>query len=112
MKTFTKTLMALMILGGVFALGVLGSFFLTRNYYKNNPFTKTETKVETKYETEYIEDTYLKTNACILYENYKDLYMQIDGMCNKDITCRGSAAQKEGYEIFQGWEEFRNQYCD
>lgn len=54
---------------------------------------------------------YLKTNDCLLYDNFKQQYLTADELCNSYYSCRGSASQKEAYEIFKSWDSFKNEYC-
>lgn len=55
---------------------------------------------------------YLIENACLLYDNYKTLYLYLDAECNASYSCNGSAAQQERYKTFETWDSFANKYCD
>lgn len=59
-----------------------------------------------------VDFNYLRDNDCRLYENYKDTYLNMDGLCNANYSCRGSASQKEGYEAFKSWADFESKYCN
>jgi len=94
-------------LGGVLIGGGAGVVGMT-----NSPSCPEKTCPTLDTSNVHIDYDYLKKNACILYSNYKNMYLEIDEECNANYSCKGSAYQKEAYKTYVGWKDFYKKYCD
>lgn len=100
----------------IFGLGLIISPSLnsgnsnSSSFSSSNP-SSTVSNVSVQNEAKIKEFDTLVTNGCNLYENYRITYLYVDSQCNVNDYCKGSATQKEAYETFKSWDDFKNKYC-
>jgi len=90
----------------------LGIYLGKKGVMETENCPKCELCMEKPCLNEHSDYDYLKENACILYENYKNQYLTIDKIANQYPEYRNTAIVKENYETFKGWDSFKDKYCE